>query len=326
MSHSPEHERPTANTHPREAEQTSSHFWPPEHDLPANIDVDIIFHGLFLFARGENGSICEVGVHSDAPRHDFRVFVLKVEQNDAVVLPLPPGPYSNIVIDVVRPHDPGVRFFQPQGEESSAYSWSRVPDLEGPAFYDQKLEKVSRAIKPIIKIRHGVFYTYMITDYEFLREAEDNSTESVDLQQIAFLIGAALSHDGGSVTLTIDGQKLTLNADGESKHIIYFWNSCLEDDNPCVYEPHSSDAERRNDFHLYYRMVKAPKGKSRYLLRLKQNRERQDAAAKPAAPLAPISMNFINLNLLNKLRPFSTHEAPCGGAGTGRTTDGFGNS
>ncbi len=107
-----------------------------------------------------------------------------------------------------------------------------MPDLEGPKFYNQKLDKIPGVSNPIITIRHGLFFTYVPTDFEFVREAEGNTMDFADLGRIAFLIGTALSHDGGRVTLTIDGQELTLEATGGKQHIIYFWNSCLEDGRP----------------------------------------------------------------------------------------------
>jgi hypothetical protein len=323
MSYLPEQEHP-ADTRPLDAEDSGGQLWPPEQTFPEAVDVGIVFHGLFLFARAEGGNVCEVGVHRDAQHHNFRLFVWEVEQGLPSPVKLPDGPYSSIVIDVVRPHAPGVRFFQPQTGEMADNSWALVPDLEGSKFYDQKLDKIQGSLKPIITIRHGLFFTFMPTDFEFVREAEGNTMDSADLGRIAFLIGTALSHDGGRVTLTIDGQELTLEATGGKQYIIYFWNSCLEDGRPCEHEPRSENAERRNDFHLYYRAVKVPKGKSRYLLRLKSGEERLAASAKPAAPLVLASMNFVDLGMLNKFGPFSTHDAPCGGSGNGRTTDGLG--
>jgi hypothetical protein len=325
MSNSSEREQPAGNREPT-AEQTQGVLWPPETVFPATVDVAILFHGLFCFAYNRTTGFCEVGVHSRAPNHNFILNVLEVEPSGIirpVVLPTVHGPSINL--DVIQPRNPGVRFFQPSSPDD--HDWRHVPDLEGPNFYNLELEKIRGSRNPIITIRHGVFYTAVKTQFEFIREAEDDPLDIRELGGIAFYAGAALSHDGGRVLLNIAGQDIPLEATGGKKHIVSLSNMCPRERPRCRFNPHSTIKEERNDFHLYFETARVPDHRPEFLLRIKPGVERKDASVPSAtSKSAPSSVDFIDFDLLETFAPTSTHDAPCGVIGFGQTGGGFGGS
>ena len=322
MSNSPEQQQQDGRQ--QQAALTASVPWPAVTQLPTDGNVFLIFHGLFLFANRRGDSV-EVGVHNDAPDHKFRIEAWEFDASGTVT-PVKVGniPTAPIILDVRSPRTSGTHFFQPP-EIAGALDgrdWRLVPDLEGEDFYNEKLAKIPGTLRPVITINHGIFYTELPTKFEFVRISAGNVGDVVDLGRIAFYAAADISHaQGGQVTLKAGGQNIVepVEATGGKRYVIYFSNSCPPDKTPCQFTPNSPIKEDRNDFHLYFRAARVPPRKHEFLMVKKSGRPSQP----PQTPTPPIQ-RFFDLRLLERVAPRSTHEAPCGATGYGKTDGGFG--
>lgn len=326
MSKSKDQQR-AAGGRPAPDAATASVLWPPVTQLPTDGNVYLIFHGLFLFAHRRSDGACEVGVHNDAPDHDFQIKAWEVDADGGTTqLPVGNIPNAPITLDISSPQISGTHFFQPPevAGEFDRRDWRLVPDLEGPNFYNVELRKVPGTLRPIIKINHGVFYTEMPTDFEFVRVSAGNVGNIVDLRRVAFYVGADVSHgQGGQVTLksAAGGQVIVgpLMATGGKRYVIHFSNACPPGKPQCDFDPTSPIKEERNDFHLYFRGLRVPHGEHEFLMIKKSG----SPAPSPESPTPPIR-SFLDMKELEKASWTSTHEAPCGATSYGRTGGGFG--
>lgn len=354
MSHSPNQpqtpEPAGGQQPPRHEAKTGNTLWPESTGAPTatdDIGILLLFHGLMGFAlntkdagRGARQRVCEVGIHTKAPDHEFKVMVIEsVSPHGAANCHVlyefnaerpHDVPGREITIDVRDPVTPGVTFYKPHGDTpETPRDWKYVPDLEGPKLYDRKLVKKPKSMRLRVIVKHGLFFTALPTNREFDRVDEDQvdgngmprPQPAGPVGQVAILAAAELGHRaGGHVSIKIGQQEVTLRATGDRKYYICVWNDCPEGD--CNFKPESPIKERRNDFHMYRKMFDLGAGKE-YGLMLKPN---GGVGATPAAGASePYYLQALYKFKLLPVNPIvSTHDAPCGPGGFGRTDDGFG--
>lgn len=320
MSHSPEQQQ--KDNKPRAAE-TLAPLWPKVSTLPEDGNLFLIFHGLFCFAYKAETRTCQVGVHNDAPGHTFRLGVWEVMPEAEPRLTVIESErfhdtHEPITINVEAPRVPDVGFFMDGPAHSPHYhDWRRVPDLEGPNFFDVPLGKVKGKLRPVITIQQGVFFSERLTDSEFVRIDEGNVGDIIDLGNIAYHVGADIS--GQRVTVKVGGEDLLppLVPEAGKRYVLYFYNSCPDTRHPpCAFTPNSPVKSERNDFHLYFRALNPPPRRHEYLLVKKC---RPGVAPQVEHPSGVVEA-VLNLELLGQVGITSTHDAPCGASSTGRTS------
>lgn len=348
----PPEEQERQEDSPSNPAQNGATLWPPATREPSaleDINVLLIFHGLMGFALNKNyvgrggqqtpQRVCEVGILTEAPDHEFMIAVLEStpphgEADLNLLYKFTPErphdvPGREVIIDLLEPTTPGVTFYQSAaGDPVDARDWKRVPDLEGPNFYDRKLVKRPKSMRLKVIVKHGLFFTAVQTDREFVRVDEDQvDTNGLpqpvpegDLGQVAYLAAAELGHGaGGGVTLKVGQEELTLRATGGKKYYIFVLNGCASED--CSFKPDSPIKERRNDFHMYRRTFRLATGEKELGLMLKPG---GTVAAMTAAEAQAAAFVTTRFSSILPAQPFSSHEAPCGATGYGRTDDGFG--
>jgi hypothetical protein len=331
-------------------------------------DFLLLFHGLLCFARNNNYGpdkehVCEVGVHTKTSDHEFNLLVFELQQTDGGdewefrplyhFAPERPRdvPDREIIVDVSDPTVPGVSFFQGSGDDTR--DWRRVPDLEGPDFYNRPLNKRPRAMRLRLIVKHGLFYS-LTTEHQFDRIIEEDQQYRHPLGEIAYFAAAEVAHnEGGHLSIEFgrggEGapQRLMLRATDKRKYWVFFFNSCPDDPTTsanerrrdCPRDPTNPIKERRNDFHLYLKTFRLPAQAREFgvILRQEENGEATSAGRRAAgveeAPAAAVpftrnvaSTSFIDglfsIELLAKL--LSSFESPCGAAFFGQTTNGPG--
>lgn len=319
--------------------------WEPIEELPDDDpSVILVFHGLMGLAYNRDLDFCEVGMHSKAPKHEFSIEVYDDLTSQEPMYAYKFGQAGSALVDIIRfdvvnpsvPGSPGernVRFYMPPGFNRHPTGAREVPDdldfrlitdFEGPDFYNRPLRKKPGAFKPIVHIKNGVFVTLAPTRREYNRVAPN---DSLPLGQIAEAVGAAiyLNPGDGFVALRIGTSELKLRAAEGKTSVIYFDNSCPEDD--CQFRPTSSKKETRNDFYLYYETFEIPSDKEEYeliekdpLLNASASAPKPPGDSKTASdPKARVSPKF-RQQLFEFIKLRSNPEAPCGSAGYGQSS------
>jgi hypothetical protein len=322
MSHSPDREQPVSSQ-PQQATRLEDSPWPSAQPPLEDANVFLVFHGLFFFTYNPANQTCEIGVHAQAPGHPFTISIDEINL-DGTTRPHPQQPPTDpsgtITLDVVMPRSQGVRFLQPpeQSEGKLDYSdWRLVPDLEGENFHNHQLNPVAGAFNPVITLNHGVFYTLLPTNCEFVRVAEHNVGKILDLEHVAFYVGGNLAHEaGGRVLLRINGQEWQLEPTDGKRYLIFFANSCPENTPQCIFDAQSSIKRERNDFHLYYRALDLPIGEQEFMMVKKFIPGQGECVELGRSP----HLDFFNMDWLKRFKRFlSTHDAPCGPGSGSRT-------
>jgi len=304
----------TQSKKPKKTTKSSKLNWPPSSDTPVLGDVLIGFEGLFGIAYNPQTGACEVGVHCKASKHEFLIEVIELDmqlQTLNLLYSFKPQkksdiPGGTISIDVKNPTTPGISFFLPYTKDDQ--EWTRMPDFESPLFHDQPLKKKPGALSPRVYISNGLFFTLWTTSKQFERVGNNTLT----LGRIAYIPGATISHKAdGYVVLRFGSQELQLQGNGNRKYFVIFFNTCPK----CNYDSKSAVKEKRNDFHLYYKTFKKPRGAKEFQLRLKGG----IGPASAARDKRSLFVDFLTLKALSKFGPFSSQDSPCGAAGFGRS-------
>ena len=321
----------------------------PPSDDP---DILLVFHGLFCFARKNNFSepnaavqnVCEIGVHTDADRHRFRMVVVEftpsktgcdssIKGNHNILLDFAPDKPTNVLDEQISVSVSGSNVsgvdFHPSADD---LEWGRVPDLEGEKFYKRKLDKKPGALKLRLIVKQSLFYTLWATPREFKVVKEDGKATPIsDFGKLAYLAGGEMAAcgAGGNVTIRFGlkggaSQTLSLQASGMKKYYIFFLNSCPQDG--CKFIPSDPDPDKRGDFHQYRKTFKLPSGTTERGVMLKgKARGDEEAFAEAMAEASPLVERLLSFKILSDEHR-SSFEAPCGAAYYGQTTDGLGGS
>jgi hypothetical protein len=322
--------RPGAN---RSSAIVPSNF--PSAELPTTEpQVILAFHGLMSLTHktpegpGTPG-FCEVGIHDNAPNHNFSVKVFDLESSSADPFysfnfgPAHPSPIDLIRFDALNANPPNVGFYQPltfnigtatRGRfVEDPLDFRQVNDFEGPEFYNRPLEKHLPVFRPRILVKSGIFVTLVSSEKTFRREAP---FDPLMLGKIAEIAGAGVYLQPNGLAVLRFGHeevRLPLKPSGNTLYLFLFDNSCPP--NVCKFRHDSPIKEERNDFFEYYKMFKIPEDKEEFEL----ISDPGAAVATPPAPATPGRENFKRVvDFLGK-NPFkeSTNEAPCGPVGFG---------
>jgi hypothetical protein len=283
--------------------------WPTTEEQHPTDDASIylMFHGLMCFAYNDTTGYCEVGMHSKAPDHDFKIFVFELQDHSIIEPPIysfEPDSHDDVpggvvTVDIEEPTKPGVHFHFPDFPDE--FTWEQLLDLEGPNFYDRKLEKKRNTLKPKVTVNHGLFFVIPTTK-PFLK-IEEGTLGTSELGRIDFIAVGAVNHDhAGTITIKTLREKITLRASTDRPLLVFFSNACLQDE--CT--------SNQSDFPLYYKAFKIKSHERKFRLEVIPRSEDGLALGKLAF--------FSDLFQKEPLRSLvSNNDAPCGAAGYGRS-------
>ena len=270
-------------------------------------NIFFLFHGLMCFAYNYQTGLCELGMHSKAPGHEFKIFAFQLELSAQIVVhqiyAYEPDSYDDIpggviTFDIEPPIIPGVHYHLPCPDDY--YTWNQILDLESADFYDHKLEKKKNVLKPKITINHGLFYT--IPTSRLFRRVEDSTANGSDLGTIAYFAVCAVKHQqSGTVKMKTPREELTLRGSTQKPVLIVISNSCGDDCPSNV-----------NDFPLYYKAFRIRSNEKKYHLEPSGMRGQIDLSA-----VSFLSDLFTQEPLKHIV---SNPDSPCGAGGYGRST------
>src|SRR5215213_1088274 len=271
--------------------------------------IYLLFHGLMCFAYNSTTRLCEVGMHSKAPEHDFKIFAFQLDPESPI---LPPPVYSFepeshndvpggvVTVEIEEPITPGVHYHYPDDEDE--YTWNQLLDLEGSEFYGRKLKKTKNVLKPQITINHGLFFVIPTT--KSFRRIDENTSNGTDIGPIGYFGVSTVTHNGtGTITLKIHREKIILQGSIARPLLIVFANACPADE--C--------SLNESDFPLYYKAFKIKSSEKKYRLEAISHFQRE-------RNVSSLSF-FANLFQQEPLHSIlSNNDAPCGVAGYGRSS------
>jgi hypothetical protein len=311
-------------------------FEPTVAEFPTDAGVVLAFHGLMCFCHNtvEDRPFCEIGIHTQAPNHTFRMTVLKVgtsfdppaspdytaldEGETYLEAQTGSSPTSLITFKVNNPRIPeGVHYFKRgQGSGKGPNDFSRVPDLESPDFYGEFLEtmpggerflpKLVNAFGPVVRVTDGLFYTRLGTKFKTKRRAKDNPETHVRrLGRVAEVVGANIYLGAeGSVDLITQSGTRTLKPTGDYKYLVLIDNLCPREDCPDT------------DFNLYDSTFDKPAAAPRLEL-VRDDEEGEGDEEKSANDAARAAFFANQKQLLNPEEHKSNDDSPCGASGFG---------
>jgi len=268
-----------------------------------------MFHGLMCFAYKEGPpEACEIGMHSKAADHDFKIFVFELDGAEIVEPPIysfEPDSHDDVpggvvTVDIEQPSKPGIHFHYPDFPD--VYTWEQLLDLEGPDFYDRKLEKKTKRLKPLVTVNHGLFFV-IPTTHPFLKVEEGTTSTAEELGRIDFIGVSTVKHERpGRITIKTGREELTLRGSVERPLLVVFSNACLQDE--C--------SSNESDFPLYYKLFKIKSNERKFRLEVID----QQLSALNLGRLSFFSDLFEKEPLRSLL---SNNDSPCGAAGYGRS-------
>lgn len=310
----------------------NEYAWPPIYDFPDEQPKAVLaFHGLMGFAYNKSRRFCHVGMHSEAPTHEFAIKVY----SDTTTRESEPFYTYNcgslagqeapmVALDIVsanRDYCPPRFYMNRDSNDYDDYDFRRVVDFESHLFYNRRVHLNPSVFKPGLRLKSGVFFTACPTRKNYYRIAGDDCAY---LGKLAEIVGAAIYHEpDGYVVLRIAEHELKLPPRTDQPYLIFFENLC-----PVV---NSSEAdatkELPNDFHLYYDTFEIPEGREEYefvsqdsdvlvdkmdrVSLQKQNKKREPDAAPEW------------LQVFQDFFTRSSRESPCGESGFGKTEGGL---
>jgi hypothetical protein len=292
-------------------------LWKPTTTFPTNAKVTVIFGGLFGFFYNTRTGNCEIGAHRGDHNHRMVIEVweriagrcyLNYSTRNGTL----PKPTGELKIEIVGRPMSNANFYQVgdyNRQTMGPYDFRWMPDLDNDDFYPLNHPKKKGKFHIKATVRHGTFYTYLKTNSTFTRvDPPDEPVNHMDLYQVAEYMAAGIQpNDTENVSLKIDDNTppvVLINRPGSTYEITVF-NNCYKDASgelECEFQPNDpSDEEERNHFHFMRKLLKLPGGQRRYGLKLKV---RNDAT---------------NPGFCNPMRKRISDEAPCMGAGFGKT-------
>ena len=267
-------------------------------------NIFFLFHGLMCFASKDR--LCEVGMHSKAPEHQFKIFAFQLDRGSSILPPpiyaYEPDSYDDIpggviTFEIEQPIIPGIHYHLPC--EDDHYTWNQILDFESGDFYDRKLEKKKNVLKPRITINHGLFY--VIPTSRLFRKVEDDTSNGSELGTIAYFAVCAVKHEeSGLIKLKTPREELTLRGSTQRPVLIVISNSCGDDCPSNV-----------SDFPQYYKTFKIRSSEKKYHL--------EPSGLHPQADLSAVSFLSVLFTQEPLLHILSNSDSPCGAAYYGRS-------
>lgn len=262
---------------PEEAQAVATSNFPPVTELP-NTDPQVIlaFHGLlslrFKTPGGPGSGFCEVGMHADAPKHNFTINAFDLMSgSDDPFFTSNFGPAGSATIDKIRfdavNTDSPLAFFQPAGFQHATATEKRkvgdlldfrqVTDFESPEFYNRDLTKHDGLFRPRLIVKTGIFVSLLLSQHNFKRQAPFDERKLGAMAE--FAAAGIYLKPGGLVALRIGEVEVKppIKPDPEKNlYLFVFDNSCPP--KVCNFNPQSPIKHERNDFFEYYKMFTIP--------------------------------------------------------------------
>jgi len=308
----------TETTSSRGVTRTQFQGWPDTSTEPAtNAPVTLIFGGLMGFFY--NTDVCDIGFHPGDSKHkpEIRVWEKTATGCNQVfaVSPLP-SQVDHMVVGINRTN-PLVRFFEdnPQIElnrkTGNAKDFRWLLDLDD--MYPTPPKK-KKQFNRTLRVRHGTFYTRMITNSTFyLVDVKDENNNPIPMGRMPLLMAAALQPATSEyVTVTFQKQfspqefqtvgEFNLYHKAGSTFEIQFLNHCKSDGCPKP-EPKDPKEENRNDFHFLRKVLDLPGSARKYGIKIDQD----PGGPYPHPPICELA----------NLQVEVSDPAPCMGAGYG---------
>lgn len=262
---------------PEEAPAVATSNFPPITELPTvEPQVILAFHGLlslrFKSPGGPGSEFCEVGMHADAPKHNFTIkaFDLTSGSEDPFFTssfgPAGSATVDKIRFDAVNTNAP-FAFYQPTGFKHATATEKRkvgdpldfrqVTDFECPEFYNRNLPKHDSLFRPRLILKTGIFVSLLLSQHSFKRQAPFDEKELGALAE--FAAAGIYLKPGGLVALRVGEVEVKppIKPAGEKTlYLFVFDNSCPP--KVCNFNPQSPIKHERNDFFEYYKLFTIP--------------------------------------------------------------------
>jgi len=295
--------------------------WKSAYDLPNNPPVVLFYDGLLGLCYNEDGE-AEIGYLCTAASHQPRLKVIAMEGGKATMLldecwPRHTPPFKEIKLEVKEPRGE-FGFFMPcdnKNDDSRDFRW--MIDIEE-LHNGSSLDKQDDCFLPRLTLKHGVFYTLLLTNERYTAYPEGVGGPRY-LGNIAHWTAAGLDCDPrrGKLAMTLgDQDPIEWSVEGRRLFVLV-QNHCEPDTSGWC----QGGDPRDSDFDLYYEALKPASYKVKHKV---------IADSKPSRPdLGPIKddKDLIKaLELASYIRRkgrggkdiiVSTNEAPCGRTGFG---------
>lgn len=244
--------------------------------VPQDATITLRFTGLLVFCFDKRSKICQVGA---LPKnHKLRFGVTKkgpgIENDSEQTLTIPPSlidQASDLWLDVegepaleqraAEPFIAGKRDESPTDPQD--FRW--VVDLEGRHFYDRPLKVRDGALRPILSVATGLFYSAILSPdlYRTVpvtsNGARRRSTRGRNFGYIAEYIGA-------DIYLTRPDQALVLRVGRNGSELLRLHNEEGKTYEISVGNGDTPQAPAGSDFHYYYDAIKLERGEPRILI------------------------------------------------------------
>jgi hypothetical protein len=225
--------------------------------------LNLIFDGLFFVCFNTGGAVatndpageCRVGFVTTAPHHQITIsgkqttVVGGIEIIKTFQKVLTHAEARRMEIDIDVPGAPSTSVFRkgyndgtfsrtPTATNQEYFKW--LIDMENFELHNRKLTLIPNALKPVMHIRTGEFYTRKLSDVEYFRTKVD--TEQANFGKVAAVIGVRMATlPQNKAFLKIGAATLELaTAAGETWEVT-FKNRCPKCDDERIGDPHLSD-------------------------------------------------------------------------------------
>ena len=293
--------------------------WPGANVLPGaqpgGTVIDLYFWGLldFGYKREADHGSCEVGFLRADGRHRPKIEIF--ENGTRIDLGLP-GNFRSITVGIrSNSGDKPAETHFLKDDSDQDFRW--VLDLDNEEFYPENFPKNQNAVFAAkLTVRHGTFYAYTRTEF-LINRVTRIPLDPLELLPLSALPTLSLDHPadivGAKIALTateylsiiVDGHEARLPIDAAKHYEVLFTNLCFENNGDrCGFDWSNRHESQRNDFHFHRDILTLPALRLRYSVALGETPPEHDPPR-------------IVFHLVN------TPEAPCMGAGSGGTMDGF---
>jgi hypothetical protein len=293
--------------------------WKRVYTLPNNPPVVLFYDGLLGLCFNKNEE-AEIGYLCTAASHQPRLKVIGVKNGKATMLldkywPCHEPPVKEIKLEVTEPCGE-FGFFMPHDTKDDRRDFRWLIDIEE-LHNGRPLDKQDDCFLPCLTLKHGVFYTLLLTKERYTAYPEGVG-EPTCLGEIAYWTAAGLDCDPvrGGIALTFDDQTSFESPVNGQRLFVIVQNHC---------EPHNSHwcqggDPRDTDFDLYYEALKPASYRVKHKVIADSKPSRPDLSSITDVDLLKA------LKLANYVRRkrgdgkdfiVSTNEAPCGRTGFG---------
>jgi hypothetical protein len=272
-----------------------------------NAFVTVIFWGLAGFCYNTQhgpAPVCEVGFHPGNGHHSLAVRIYQVNAAGCSVESSPTTRIETMSLKIIGASGRPPEFYQTTDNPfdrykiggNNNYDFRWLPDLDGADFYPENYAK-HNPYRPRLFISNGTFYTRVISGSKFKLVDGDTDRDIRPFGHVARFMAAGMNPLGTDIVrFEVNGRTFRDFSQTGAKYQIVFQNECRG----CAFNPQDpSNETRRNDFHFNRKVVKVPRGRTKYSLKI-------DGVGSSVPDWCETTAAL-------------TDEAPCMGAGYGQT-------